>query len=114
LETLAVIWTSQDGVSWSKIAAAELGSDDPDDPTFWLSDVTVGGPGNRMSVGVGFLCPVHPCWSARAGSRRGVLIAVLAMVFAGTPFVNHAAEAAVPAGFEDIVVADVSGPTDID
>ena len=41
----AVIWTSEDGTSWTKIPAAELGSDDPDDPTFWLSDVTVGGPG---------------------------------------------------------------------
>lgn len=49
----AVIWTSDEGTSWSKIPAAELGSDDPDDPTFWLSDVTVGGPG-LVAVGRAF------------------------------------------------------------
>lgn len=53
LGTQAVIWTSDDGTSWSKIPAAELGSDDPDDPTFWLSDVTVGGPG-LVAVGRAF------------------------------------------------------------
>jgi hypothetical protein len=41
----AVVWTSEDGISWSKISSEVLGSDDPDDFTFWLSDVTVGGPG---------------------------------------------------------------------
>jgi hypothetical protein len=49
----AVIWTSEDGTSWTKIPAAELGSDDPDDPTFWLSDVTIGGPG-LVAVGRAF------------------------------------------------------------
>lgn len=51
---------------------------------------------------------------ARRQSRRGVVSAVLAILFTVLPGANPAATAAVPAEFEDVVVADVNGPTDLD
>ena len=51
----------------------------------------------------------------RARGRRHVVVAVaLAVVFSILALAGQPAAAAVPAGFEDVVVSDVSGPTDLD
>ena len=46
--------------------------------------------------------------------RRGILVLTLAVAFSTVPLSAQSALAAVPTGFEDVVVVDVNGPTDLD
>jgi len=50
---VAVIWTSVDGMSWSKISPSELGSDVEKNQTFMFVDVTAGGPG-LVAIGAAY------------------------------------------------------------